>query len=737
MPAGGVKFLVQSSWTPQTRTFVGAALRYLLFGLHPFRGTHRPPVGHVVPADFVGICVATSAAADGDGYVIGRLRELGIDRVRVDYDYASPGNHADRLLRALLAASFDVLLHLVQPPQAAAAMESAAAQVEWRGFVARTLDRYGARVRAVEIGSTVNRRRWAGYSLAGFVSAWDIAWDEARRRGVTLAGPNVTDFEPLYAAGLLHLMRQSGRRPDVFTNNLFVERVIEPEAYDHRVAGRLLAAPLGLNLIRKARQMRQIATRHGVDRYWNAYVSWTYPRIARRLPNVDDKQADYLTRYLVLAAAAGAMDRVYWGPLVSRREGLIDDPANPDPLEELVTCYRTIYGPAASLRLRPAYHALRQFVATVPGCRYRGRLVAADGIEVHAFEAAERTTHVVWTGNGGAARLDDIYRSDDLDAGAWRDHFGRPLDERPLLATESPLYLSWPAARPVDVDAAARRVPGLAINQNRAQGRYYPFRNSDWQGVVVARDAAHAQALIDGLHPQRLNGGAVLQVLRRSRNAIWTVPDPTGEARVLVVKQPVKLRAHKRLIERFRPSKAIRSFSGACQLLRRGIASPYPVAYVERRSGAGLTENFYVCEYQPQSLSVRDYFTAYAAGETRFEGLTLAEFLEHLVPFLVDLHDRGVHFRDLSGGNLLVCRTPCGAPGFTLIDTARARFGNDGIGIHQRLSDLKRVCHKLDWQGRAQLLERYLAAIGRSYAWPYRIPFLLYDAKAWMKRRRR
>jgi hypothetical protein len=737
MPAGGIRFLVRSSWTSQKRAFLRAALSYLFFGLGPFRGTHRPCAGHVVPRDFVGVCVATSANAEDDRYVVDRLRELAIDRVRVDYGYDSPANHAGRLLNLLLDASFDVLLHLVQPKETAAAMEQAGPQQAWRDFVGRTLQRYGSRLAGVEIGSTVNRPRWAGYTLEGFTHAWNIACDEARRLGVKIAGPNVTDFEPLYAAGLLHLMRQNGRLPDVYTNNLFVERVIEPEAFDHRVAGRLWADLLGLNLIKKARQMRQIARRHGVEQYWNGYVSWTFPRIVRRLPNVAEKQADYLTRYLVLAAAAGAMDRVYWGPLISRREGLIDDPNNPNPREELVTCYQTVYGPAASFRPRPAFRALRQFAAAVPGCRYRGRLVSADGLEVHAFEANERLTHVVWTHNGMAARLDDVYRSDDIDAAAWTDLFGAALDERPRLATESPLYLSWTPPRHIAVDAAARPIPGLAINLNNADGRYYPFRTDRWQGVVVARDAAHAETLLAGLLPDRPNGGAVVDVLRRGRNAIWTVPDPAGEDRLLAVKQPINLRVHKRLIERFRRTKAIRSFSGACELLRRGIASPRPVAYIERRHGPGLTENFYVCEYEPGRLSVRRFFSAYAAGEERFDGLRLDEFLASLVPFLVDLHNRGVYFRDLSGGNVLVARTGDGELAFSLIDTARAHFSNDAVSIHQRLADLKRICYKLHWEGRALLMERYLAAIGRSFTLPYRIPFVLYDLKAGAKRRAR
>ncbi|MFU8815361.1 MAG: lipopolysaccharide kinase InaA family protein [Pseudomonadales bacterium] len=737
MPTGALRFLRGARWSRETRAFLSAALGRLLRGHRPWRHRHRPPAGHAVPMGFVGICVASSADPGTDAYVVERLRELAIPRVRVDYSYDSPSDHGHRLLEVLLAESFSVLLHLVQPLAAARWMDHPDAQEEWRQFVAAALDRYGQRVEAVEIGSTVNRRRWAGYNLQGFLCAWRIAWDEAHRRGMRICGPNVTDFEPLYTAGLLKLLRQSGRAPDVYTNNLFVERVIEPEVFDHRVAGRLWSRALKLNLVKKARLLQQTAQHHGVETLWNGYVSWTHPRIARLLPNVEAKQADYLLRYLVLMAASGAMQRVYWGPLISRREGLIDDPNNPNPLEELVTFNGAVHGPPSSFRQRLAFQTLRQFAATIPGSRYLGRGVGGDGLEVHAFESAERLTHVVWTRNAMAARLADIYSNEDLDAAVCHGRDGESLAASPLIATEAPVYLCWPAGRSVRVDARARPIANLSINLNAPGGSYFPVRDADWQGMLLARDAVHAQALLAVLHPARIGALTPVATLRKARNAIWTVRDPLDADRLLVVKQPVKLRAYKRLIERFRRSKATRSFSGASELLRRGIASPRPVAYFERSHGAGLTENWYVCEYQPGRLSVRSFFTGYAAGETRVEGLSLEEFLVQLVPFLVNLHDRGVYFRDLSGGNVLVGRSPAGELEFSLIDTARAHFSVRRATMGERLSDLKRLGYKLHWDGRCLLMERYLDAIGRRFTLPYRIPFYLYDLKVGIKRRAR
>ncbi len=122
MPAGGFRFLGQSAWNRETLGFLRACVGHVLLGHRPFTASHRPRPGHRVPANFCGICVASAAAADSDDYVIARLRELGLTQVRVDYTYGSESNHVDRFLNALLDAGFAVLLHLVQPKDAAGQM---------------------------------------------------------------------------------------------------------------------------------------------------------------------------------------------------------------------------------------------------------------------------------------------------------------------------------------------------------------------------------------------------------------------------------------------------------------------------------------------------------------------------------------------------------------------------------------------------------------------------------------
>ena len=96
---------------------------------------------------------------------------------------------------------------------------------------------------------------------------------------------------------------------------------------------------------------------------------------------------------------------------------------------------------------------------------------------------------------------------------------------------------------------------------------------------------------------------------------------------------------------------------------------------------------------------------------------------------LQKLHTRGVFFRDLSAGNLLVRRTPAGELEFALIDTARARFYPHSLGLRLRLCDLMRICHPLFWPGRRVFVEKYLAHNGRRFSWWMKIPFWYYDGK--------
>ena len=155
-----------------------------------------------IPVDFFGINVATSEDPGCDDYVIGALRDLDIQHVRLSYSYDAIGAATERFLLRLLDEGFVVLLALLPLKKDAASMAiDAQAQARWRNFVESVIRLYGARLDAIEIGNTPNRGRWSGYSAQSYLATWQIAAKVAEEAGRTLAGPNISDFEPVYNVG--------------------------------------------------------------------------------------------------------------------------------------------------------------------------------------------------------------------------------------------------------------------------------------------------------------------------------------------------------------------------------------------------------------------------------------------------------------------------------------------------------------------------------------------------------
>lgn len=710
-------------------------LSYILKGKMVLTDSHLPLLAHDIPTDFAGVGVATSGDAKVDDYVLARLQELGIRQVRLDFSYGDMGHDAARFLDKLLQHGFSVLLHIVQPFDDAMEMEQEAQQAVWQTFLQQVLDTYGSRLSMVEIGSTINRKRWAGYTPAGFFKAWEIAHTEVRRRGIKLAGPNISDFEPLYNIGLLNILQERGQLPDVHTNNLFCERSTEPERYDHRVLKYRQATALKFNLVKKARLLQKITHDHQVKEMMSPSAFWTLPRILRLLPDGEQKQADYLSRYMILCAASGALRQTFWGPLVCHREGLIDDGSESYPALERITHYASVTGEVNNFRPRPSFYAMKTFHAMIPGRHYLGPLRSSHGLEIHAFRDGQTLLHAVWTTNGKGTVMADHYRIDDLQAADYTSRDGEELSAMPGLASESPIYLSWPVTRNISLKKEKTLFDNLSIQRHLENKHHHAYTDESWNGIYVAASQQEGDVLLQALHPSRLSKPEKSAILRKARNAIWTVADPRDPSRKLVVKQPVKMHVHKKLFDQFKLSKAKRSWNGSNELLRRGIDAATPIAYFEKRNDRSLLENYYICEFVPTDFSIRDIFGAFNEGVQEYQGVTPAQIYPQLTRYLLNMHARGVFFRDLSGGNILVTKRDNGELGFSLIDTNRAHFFNHATPLPKRLSDLTRVCIKLPWASRKELVGMYLSALNQEFNWRQRLPFHLYDLKVGLKKR--
>jgi serine/threonine protein kinase len=359
--------------------------------------------------------------------------------------------------------------------------------------------------------------------------------------------------------------------------------------------------------------------------------------------------------------------------------------------------------------------------------------------------------------NGRVALLNKLLSELDINAALLMDRDGMQLKpantmlSHQVLASESPIYVLLPLGYTFDLTCTAhqKRVlePALVIHRHLDNYQYFPFEADGWVGMVMAKSQQEAALLAFDLHPEKLAKPSKENTLRDARNAIWPVPDPRDEDEKITVKQPVRMYAHKQLFDRLKPSKARRSWSGAFELLRRGIDTAKPVAFFEKIGDTTLKQNFYICDFVKTDCNVGQLMAHFAKGNVSFtvnanadaeeahsKTVTAESVYGQLATYLNTMHSKGVFFRDLSGGNVLVNINARGRLHFSLIDTARARFYNHSISMSQCLDDMTRIFHKLHWSGRKRLMGLYLANIGKKFSLRYQLSFHLYDVKVSLKR---
>jgi len=152
--------------------------------------------------------------------------------------------------------------------------------------------------------------------------------------------------------------------------------------------------------------------------------------------------ADYLVRYYTLCASVGVFERVFWGPLVSYREGLVDDGTedrSSSDHRDVVAFYSAYPGEPTQWRRRPAFHALLTLVQRLAGFSYKAARCAGNGLEIHEFHKDDQVCLVAWTRNGGLARIKDCLASESLESlTAIYDRDGAQLSDCPDFLTESP-----------------------------------------------------------------------------------------------------------------------------------------------------------------------------------------------------------------------------------------------------------------------------------------------------------
>lgn len=717
-----------------TRQVVQDGLAYIFKGGLRLKNSHLPVADHAIPNHFIGICVATSEQPETDDYVLAQLAALGLGRVRLDIGDDEMYVHQVRLLQRLLDASLLVDVHLVQPFAIARHMLDTQVQARWQQFVEQFLQQYATQIASLEIGNTINRKRWSGYQWPGFLQAWQIAHRLARQYGVKVVGPNIQDFEPLYNISAFKKLQAEHLLPDVHSNNLFVERVIEPEQPDHRIFQFRWTRCLKFNLIKKARLLQKIGADFGVASLVSPVAFWAIYRIQRHLPDGAQKQADYVTRYFTLLAASGALQQANWGAIICHREGVINDGLDEAryPALERVAYYQSADGNLHEYQRNPSFSALRTVARWLNGAHYIGALATGNGLEIHQLRKHQKLIHVVWAINGHCAILNQVYAESSLRKVECINRNGQTIAQ-PELITETPVYLMWDASDSVALHTDSPKLSQTIIHAHIQGLKYYPVQEADWRGMILAESSEQAAQLWYAWHPGTLKPPAKEQALRHARNAIWPIADPRSANKKVTVKQPIRMHWHKTVLDRFKPSKAKRSWNGAMELLRRGVGTAMPLAYFERVDDSSLKQNYFICEYVTHDFTIAQAFIAFSQGEQSFQGVAAQSLYQAFALFCLHMHASGIYFRDFSGGNILVSQQD-ERLSFSLIDTARLHAHATATPYSERIADLTRAIQKLHWEGRKQFLTLYLGLSGHSLNIGTLLPFYLYDFKVHLKR---
>lgn len=728
--------------------------------------------------DFFGVNIAPSDDIECENYTVAKLGELGVRHVRMDFSYCSFGGDAERLLQRVLEGNLEVFLNVFPPDTEAKILASDVdAMRRWRDFVQSVFEKYNKSVAVFEIGNTPNRGRWSGFGNRDFLMAWEIACEEAVPYEVKLAGPNVSDFEPLYNLLFLSAMARFGRVPNIHTDNLFVERVVEPEEYDHRVLGRLLKSPLALNLIKKMRVLDQIGQRFGVDTSYCTYNCWTVKRLARKSTNPEQKKVDYLLRYLILAAASNSMKRVYWGPLLSNRDGLIDCGGEGYPDIDNVSFYKEIIGSQDGFRIRPAFYAMKNLVDLLSGSICVQGVSADNGINHFVFTKGENDLHVVWCRDAQTIPLTSLYPQKMLDRRSengrdrnensqplescglleFRDTLGEKIEGRPEVISEQPLFI-WTQANDIELRPDVGVLKSMNVNNDvmlaqRGQ-QSVPVELENWRGALMLESGFSLAEIITYLLPEAIQLLPVNKVLRDTRNRLWTVDeqsflsdglsraDRQGVSDTPIVPEKKQLtvklnraKGIKKFTYRFVSSKGKRHWDNASYMLRRGILTPEPVAYFERYNNSGIEENYYICRYIDDAFSARDVFRVFNRGEQNFRGFSKEKMFADLAGFICNMHNQRIIHRDLSSGNLMMAMNDENGIDMYMIDIGRAKMGfNERLSARQRFIDLMRICYKLNWDDRELFVDQYNRHFGSVVTRWWRLPLFFYESKQTIKK---
>lgn len=252
-------------------------------------------------------------------------------------------------------------------------------RARWRAAIEELAARFRPFGRRFQIGQAVNRSKWGVWSHDEYLELAATAAEILRRplagaAETELFGPAVIDFEAHATAAIVN-RRHPTLRLDGLASLLYVDRRGAPEnrqlGFDAAAKVRLLAAIAGTGrLVDSGRQ-------------WISEVNWPlregpHSPAGRAVAVDEERQADYLARFFLLAAGTGCVERIDWWQLVAKGYGLIDPEVD------------------GRLRRRPAFHAFATLRRELAGATCLGATTLPGGGREVSFVRDGRALRAVW-----------------------------------------------------------------------------------------------------------------------------------------------------------------------------------------------------------------------------------------------------------------------------------------------------------------------------------------------------
>ena len=331
-----------------------------------------------VPWRGMGVCVRPYP--ESPETLLAALDDLGVDKILLRlHPWDEDHTHEVALAAELRSRGYELAFSLPQNRQLVRDPE------RWRRKIEELGELFTPYGRDFQVGQAINRSKWGVWRTSEYLDMVASASEVLKKvPDVRILGPAVIDFEYHVTAALLN----HGRRDaffDVVASLLYVDRRGAPEQ-----------TQLGFDTVGKVVLLKAIAETAcscGTES-WVTEVNWPlwegpHSPAGRTVSVDEDRQADYLARYYLLALATGAVERVYWWQLIARGYGLAVAGGNGRPAEVI---------------RRPAFDALATLARELRDSRFVRPLESPPGTYLYLFRYPDDRECVVGWSAGDTRR---------------------------------------------------------------------------------------------------------------------------------------------------------------------------------------------------------------------------------------------------------------------------------------------------------------------------------------------